>query len=96
MLGTVPAPGDKSMTDLAGYLTEKEQLNFARLTALAVDPAAGAARNMATYADEPTQLGALVIVAKDAASQGTKILSTTAFISGTKTDIDVYRLPLNP
>lgn len=82
------------MLDLGGYLTEKEQLNFAQLTALVVDPAAGAVRNMATYIDQPAQLGAISIVAKGAASNGTKILSTSAFISGTKTDVDIYRLPL--
>jgi predicted esterase YcpF (UPF0227 family) len=94
MLGTIPAPGDLSMLDLGGYLTTKEQLNFAQLTALTVDPAAGSTRNMATYIDQPAQLGAITIVAKGASSEGTKILSTTAFISGTKTDIDLYRLPL--
>lgn len=94
MLGTIPAPGDMSMLDLGSYLTEKEQLNFAQLTALTVDPAAGSTKNRATYIDQPAQLGAIVIVAKGASSEGTKFLSTTAFISGTKADIDVYRLAL--
>lgn len=95
MAGTLPAPGDKSMLDLAGYLTQKEQLDFLQLTALTVDPAPAANRNLATYINQDAQLGALAIVAQAAASQGTRILSTTAYISGTKTDIDVYRLPLS-
>lgn len=96
MLGTVPAPGDLSTEDLSTYLTRKEQSNFAQLTALTADPAAGSNRNLATYIDQQQdQLGALLVCAKGASSQGTKILSTAAYISGTKTEIDVYRLPLS-
>jgi hypothetical protein len=93
MLGTIPEPGDLSMSDLAARLTNKEQLDLVRLTALNVDPAAASTRNLATFVDEQNQLGALSICAKGGASSGTKILSTTAFVSNTKTEIDVYRLP---
>ncbi len=92
MVGTVPEPGNLSMSDLASLLTTKEQLNFTQLTALTADAAAGATRNLATFIAQANQLGALTICAKGAASLGTKLFSTTAFISGTKTDIDVYRL----
>ncbi|MGD0521246.1 MAG: hypothetical protein ABSA48_08335 [Terracidiphilus sp.] len=82
------------MSDLAALLTEKEQLNFTQLTALTVDPSAGTKRNLATFIDQPNQLGALSICASGAASVGTKVLSTTAYVSGSQTKIDVYRLPL--
>jgi hypothetical protein len=96
MVGTIPAPGNLSMSELAGYMTEKEQLNLAQLTALAVDPAADKKRNLATYIDQPDQLGALTVVASGAASAGTKLLSTTAYVSSTQAKIDIYRLPLAP
>lgn len=94
MVGTVPQPGNLSMSDLADHLTQKEQLNITQLTALTVDPAAGVQRNLATFIQQPNQLGALSICQQGAASSGTKLFSTTAYISGTKTDIDVYRLQL--
>jgi hypothetical protein len=94
MAGTIPVDdGNLSMDDLAATLTSQEQLAFEQLTVLTIDPAKP--RNLATFIDQPNQVGKLAIVAKDAASQGTKILSTTAFVSGAKTDIDVYRLPLS-
>lgn len=92
MAGTYPVDGNLSMANLAATLTSKEQLEFLQLTGLAVDPAQ--ARNMATFINQNNQLGKLTIVAKGATSQGTKILSTTVYISGTKTDVDIYRLPL--
>jgi hypothetical protein len=92
MVGTIPLPGGWSMVELASYLTIKEQLNFAQLVDL--KPDSTTARNMATFIDQPAQLGPLSVVGRGDAGQGTKILSTTAFISGTKTDIDLYRLPL--
>ncbi len=82
------------MVDLAATLTAEEQSQFEQMTALAVDPAA--ARNLATFIAQPAQLGELSICASGAVSAGTKVLSTTAYISGVKTKIDVYRLPLAP
>jgi hypothetical protein len=46
-----------------------------------------------TTVDQSQQLGALSICAAGAASPGTKILSSTVYISGVKTNIDLYRLP---
>jgi hypothetical protein len=98
MVGTIPAPGNLSMSDLADYLTDKEQLNFTQVTALTVDPAAEKKRNMATYIAHPDQLGALLICASGEkpaqTTEATPPLSTTAYISGNKTAIDIYRLPL--
>jgi hypothetical protein len=80
------------MPDLAATLTTEEQLKFEQLTVLAIDPAKP--QNLATFINQPNQLGQLAIVARGAASQGTKILSPTVLIGGTKTAVDVYRLPL--
>jgi hypothetical protein len=92
MAGTVPVAGNLTMVNLAATLTKHEQLAFEQVTGLAVDPAQ--ARNLVTTVDQPLQLGALSICAKGGASGGTKVLSTTAYIAGTKTGVDVYRLPL--
>ena len=92
MAGTVPVAGNLSMQDLAATLTSAEQLNFEQLTGLAVDTTQ--ARNLATFISQNNQLGELAIVAKAGPSRGTKILSTTAYISGTTTDVDIYRLPM--
>jgi hypothetical protein len=96
MVGTVPVPGNLSMSDLAAWLTDKEQLNFTQLTALAIDPAGGSTGNLGTFIAQANQLGALSIVAAGAPApaQGTKVLSTTAYIGGKQTKIDVYRLAL--
>jgi len=91
MVGTIPAPGNLTMDGLAAALTRNEQ-DFSQLTTLTVDPAAGAKGNLATFIAQDNQLGSLSICASGAASQGTKILSTTAYISGAQTKIDVYRL----
>lgn len=91
MVGTSPVSGDLSMDDLAATLTVEEQGQFEQLTALAVDPTT--ARNLATFIAQPAQLGELAICASGAASDGTKLFSTTAYISGAQTQIDVYRRP---
>jgi len=91
MAGTIPVAGNLSMDNLAATLTSEEQLAFEQLTALTADT--GQTRNLATFISQDKQLGKLAIVAKGASSQGTRILSTNAFISSAKTDIDVYRLP---
>jgi hypothetical protein len=90
MAGTVPVPGNLTMENLAADLTRREQLAFEQITALSIDPAQ--TRNLVTTVSQPQQLGTLSICAAGAASQGTKILSTTVYISGAKTDIDLYRL----
>ena len=92
MIGTLPVSGSLTLEVLASTLTKYEQ-DFAQLTALSVDTAAGSQRNLATFITQDNQLGALAIVASGAASQGTKVLSTTIYISGTQTKVDVYRLP---
>ena len=92
MAGTVPVSGKLTMEHLAATLTRREQTAFEQVTALAIDPAQ--ARNLVTTISQDQQLGALSICAKGAPSQGTKVLSTTVYISGQKTDVDLYRLPL--
>jgi hypothetical protein len=98
MVGDFPAPGNMSMSGLAAYLTDKEQLNLAQVTKLVVDPAAEKKSNIATYIAQPDQLGAVLICASgakpDQTTDTTPPLSTTAYISGIKTAIDIYRLPL--
>jgi hypothetical protein len=95
MVGTIPVSGGLTMEVLAATLTRNEQ-DFAQLTALAVDPASGSNRNLATFIASDGGLGELAICAKGGTSQGTKVLSATVLVSNTKTDIDVYRLPLAP
>ena len=94
MAGTIPADGNLTMDGLAASLTSEEQLGFEQLTALTADTTA--TRNLATFINQDKRLGALTIVASGATSQGTKLLSTTAYVSGTQTKIDVYRLTLTP
>jgi hypothetical protein len=91
MVGTTPVSGDLSMEDLAATLTSDEQLGFQEVTGLAIDPAQP--RNLVTTISQPNAPGPLAIVARDADSAGTKFLSPTVYISGAKTDVDVYRLP---
>jgi len=85
------------MEGLASTLTKYEQ-DFAQLTVLDIDPAAGSQGNLATFIMQNNQLGALTIVASGAAkpSNATNVLSATVYISGTKTPVDVYRLALTP
>ena len=92
MAGTIPVSGNLTMDNLAATLTRREQMAFEQVTALAIDPSK--TRNLVTTVTQDQQLGALSICAKDAASQGTKVLSTTVYVSGKKTDVDLYRLPL--
>jgi hypothetical protein len=92
MVGTIPADGNSTMDNLAASLTNEEALGLEQLTALTVDPAT--VGNLATFDKQKQRLGMLAIVASGASSPGTKILSTTVYISGTKTAVDVYRLPL--
>lgn len=89
--GTAPVSGDLTMAELAATLTRREQLAFEQVTALTFDPAQ--ARNLATTVAQVQQLGALSVCVAGAANNGTKVLSTTVYVSGTKTAIDLYRLP---
>jgi hypothetical protein len=91
MVGTLPVSGSLTMEGLAATLTKYEQ-DFAQLTALSVDTAAGSQGNLATFINQDIQLGALAIVASGASSEGTKILSPTVYIESKQTKIDVYRL----
>jgi len=92
MAGTIPISGNLSMADLGDRLTEQEQLGFQQVTGLAMDT--NHVRNLVTAESQPNQLGALTVVAQGAASTGTKVLSTKAYVSGTATDIDLYRQPV--
>jgi hypothetical protein len=92
MAGTIPADGSLTMDKLAASLTSEEQLGFEQLTALTADTTA--VRNLATFVNQDKRLGMLAIVAAGASSPGTKILSATVYVSGAKTAVDVYRLPL--
>ena len=91
MPGIVPVSGDLSMEDLAATLTKTEQLDCERVTGLAIDTTQ--ARNLATTVNDDQQLSDLAICAAGASSAGTKLLSTTAYIGGKQTEIDLYRLP---
>ncbi len=90
MAGTVPVSGDFTMQKLADTLTRREQLADERVTALTIDTTQP--RNLVTTVSEPQQLGALAICAAGGSNPGTKMFSTTAYISGAKTKIDLYRL----
>lgn len=87
-------PGNLSTDGLAATITKYEQLNFAELTSLSVD-ASSAGKNLGTFADHPAKIGPLFICKSGAAGQGTKLFSTKAYVEGTLTNIDVYRLPLS-
>jgi hypothetical protein len=89
LAGTVPVSGDLTMENLAATLTRREQLAFEQVTTLSIDPTQ--ARNLVTTVSQSQQLGALSICAAGATNQGTKVLSTTAYISGAQTNIDLYR-----
>ncbi len=91
MAGTFPVSGDLTKEQLAATLTRREQLAFERVTALTIDTKQ--VRNLVTTVTEPQQLGAIAIVDAGSPSPGTKILSTTAYISGSQTKVDMYRLP---
>jgi hypothetical protein len=78
------------MDDLAATLTNEEQLGFERLTAFAADTAQP--RNLATFVADTTQLGGLSICASGSTCGGEKMFSTTAYINGTLTKFDIYRL----
>ena len=79
------------MDALAATLTRNEQLDFERVTALTVDNTQP--RNLVTTVNDASALGALSICAAGAAGNGTKLLSTTAYISGSQQAIDLYRQP---
>jgi hypothetical protein len=89
--GTIPVSADLTLETLAATLTRREQLAFEQVTVLSIDPTE--VRNLVTTVTQPQQLGALSIVAAGTTSPGTKILSSTVYISGVKTNIDLYRLP---
>ena len=90
MAGTVPVSGNLTMENLAATLTRREQLAFEQVTALSIDSTQ--VRNLVTTVSQPQQLGALSICAAGSTRQGTKVLSATVYISGAKTNIDLYRL----
>lgn len=89
MAGTVPVSGNLTMENLAATLTRREQLAFEQVTDLAADTAK--IRNLVTTVAQTNQLGPLAICAAGDVQDGTKILSTTAYISGVQQEIDLYR-----
>jgi hypothetical protein len=92
MAGTIPVAGNLTMENLAATLTSEEQLGFVQLTGLAADT--NAIRNLAIFINQPTNLGPLAICASGIPSAGTKVLSTSVYVSGAQTQVDIYRLPL--
>jgi hypothetical protein len=93
-VGQVPAPGNLSLSDLANELSFQEQVNFTQLTALTFDPT-NTSQNLATYKVRTAPITNLAIVSTGTNSPGTGITTNaTIYVSGTKTAVDVYRLPL--
>jgi hypothetical protein len=91
MTGKIPVSGDLTMEGLAATLNRNED-DFTQLTALGIDPNPNLKRNGAEFIPSSDLLGPLTICPKGETAQGTKIISTTAYVSGVQTEIDVYRL----
>jgi len=89
MAGTVPVSGNLSMAALGDTLTREEELGFVQVTGLAMDPTQ--VRNLVTTISQSQQLGTLTVCAAGSGGTGTKILSSTVYISGVKTAIDLFR-----
>jgi len=93
MLGQIPVAGSGSMADTANAITRNEQLGFAQLTDLIADP--NSTNNLATFMISTVQFGAVSIVPAGTISPGTAIVTNTnIYVSGVKTAVDVYHLPL--
>ncbi len=92
MPGTIPVSGNLSLEDLAATLTSHEQLAFEQVTALSIDPTR--VRNLVTTVAQPQQLGPLALSPSGQPAHGTRLLSTIAYILGTKASVDLLRLPL--
>lgn len=93
MLGQIPVDGSGTMADTANAITRNEQLGFVQLTALVANP--NSTNNLATFVASTVQYGAVSIVPTGTKSPGTAITTnTTIYVSGTKTAVDVYHLPL--
>ena len=89
MAGIKPVSGGLTMDGLAATLNRREQLDMEQITALAIDPTQ--TRNLVTTVDQTQQLGTISIYAAGATQAGTIIISTTAYISGVETLIELYR-----
>jgi len=87
-------PGNLTTDGLAATITKQEQLNFTELKALATDPKTAGA-NVGTFADQPNPIGALFICNDGIVGKGTKLFSTKAYVGGTLTSIDVYRVAVS-
>jgi hypothetical protein len=93
MVGEIPVPGSNSMADTANAITRNEQLGFTQLTSLVAD--SKSTNNLATFIASTVQYGAVSIVPTGTSSPGTAIITnTTIYVSGVKTAVDVYHLPL--
>ena len=93
MVGEIPVPGSNSMADTANAITRNEQDGFTELTTLVADPKS--TNNLANFIASTVQYGAVSIVHTGTSSPGTAIITnTTIYVSGAKTAVDVYRLPL--
>ncbi len=93
MAGTIPVAGNLSIEDMAATLTSHEQLAFEQVTGLMVDPTRP--RNLVTTVAQMHQLGPLDLCPSGQPSHGTRILSTTVYILGERTAVDLFRLPLH-
>ena len=92
-MATAYISGKLTMDALAASLTAQEQLNFQQVTGLKTD-SPSLLRNLVVTVDQQNQLGAIKIGPTGVKIAGVKLFSTTAFVSGKTTSIDVYRLPL--
>ena len=93
MAGTIPVDGNMTAQALGDALTRHEQTMFEQVTGLTIDTTQ--ARNLVTTVSTDASLGVLSVCAAGGESPGTKVLSTTVYISGTQTEVDLYRLPLS-
>lgn len=92
MAGTYPLDASLTLQQISDSLTTHEQLTVEQLTAFGVDTSAAIPRNLATFINRSEDTGALLVVVAGAAASGTKILDNkTAFVSGKKLQVDVYR-----
>lgn len=91
MPGTVPLSGNLTIQGLADKLNRHEQLGREQVTGLVFDP--NKVGNLLTTILQHQQLKPLILRSAGADQPGTKVLSTTVYLSGTKIDVDLYRTP---
>lgn len=93
MTGTVSIAGNLDLATLSDTITQHEQWSSVQLTGLVADNKS--TDNLATFNARTTPIGGAAIVPTGTSSPGTAITTnTTIYVSGTKTAVDVYHLPL--